>query len=92
VTNGGKIPTSAGWRQVEETYFNMLLLPLAACYRLARRLRRAEPRSDLLATPRRLDGVLDSPLRAEAALLRRAWRLPAGLSVLVIFGNPGGAG
>jgi len=84
--------TRAGWSRVEETGFNMLLLPIAACIRLAARLRGAPPRSDLLATPRWLDGPLELPLRAEAAILRRGWRLPAGLSLLAVFENrsPGG--
>jgi hypothetical protein len=77
---------------VEETHFNVLLLPLAACVRLAARLRGAPPRSDLLATPRRLDGLLEIPLRLEAAAIRRGWRLPVGLSVLAVFVNPSRAG
>ena len=82
--------TEVGWRPALETHFNALLLPLAACARVAARLRGAPPRSDLLATPRRLGRLLGLPLRAEAAVLRRGLRLPIGLSVLAVLVNPDG--
>jgi SAM-dependent methyltransferase len=84
---------AAGWTTERITYFNSLLFAPAAIVRLAGRMRR-RPRpagkSDLDLTPARLDGLLELPLRAEAALLRRGLRLPAGLSLLAILVNDGG--
>jgi SAM-dependent methyltransferase len=74
------------------SYFNSLLLPAAAAVRLAERIRR-EPRpgapSDLDRTPPSLNGVLELPLRVEAALLRAGGRLPAGLSLLAVLRREG---
>jgi SAM-dependent methyltransferase len=83
---------AAGWEPVRFTYFNSMLLPPAAAVRLAQRLRRrprvAPPRSQLHLTPSSLDPVLELPMRAEAWLIRRGVRLPAGLSLLGVFRNP----
>jgi SAM-dependent methyltransferase len=78
---------STGWVPVRLTYFNTLLLPLTAPYRVAQRLMpRLSPKSsNFAATPGWLDRALEQPLRAEAALLRRGVRLPAGLSLLGVF-------
>jgi SAM-dependent methyltransferase len=78
----------AGWEPALMTNFNLLLLPVAAAARLARRFaslrgRRGTPRSDLLRTPPALDGALQWPIRGEAAAIRAGIRLPAGLSLLV---------
>lgn len=78
----------AGWHRLDEFRFNSLLLPVAASFRLGARAIGSRPRSDLLATPRRLDRLLEYPLRAEAALIRRGWRFPTGLSTLAVFQNP----
>jgi SAM-dependent methyltransferase len=77
----------AGWTIERMTYFNTLLLAPAAAVRVARRLKRDTGRaeSDLAVTPRRLNGALEMPLRAEAALLRRGATLPAGLSLLAVL-------
>lgn len=82
------VALAAGWRTTRLTYFNSLLLPAAATVRLAERLRRRprQPgRSDLALTPPALNGLLELPLRAEAAYLRTGARLPAGLSVLAVM-------
>ncbi len=76
---------SAGWELVCATSFNALLLPLVAAHRLLARARAAEPRSDLLSTPRRLDALLGLPLRLEAEAIARGARLPVGLSRLAVF-------
>jgi SAM-dependent methyltransferase len=79
---------SAGWTVARLTYFNALLLPAAATVRLAGRLRRsARPpgHSDLDLTPGALNGLLELPLRLEAAYLRTGARLPAGLSLLAVL-------
>lgn len=88
---GGELGAAAeneGWRPVLETHFNSLLLPLVAIVRLAARARQVPPRSDLLATPRWADPVLEVPLRIEAALIRRSMALPVGLSLLAAFEKP----
>lgn len=81
---------AAGWREVDRTHFNTLLLAPAALMRWAERLpgRRPHGRSDLEVTPTALNSLLERPLRVEAAALRRGWRLPAGLSILVLLRNP----
>jgi SAM-dependent methyltransferase len=75
----------AGWQPVRATSFNTLLLPLVAAHRLIARARAAEPRSDLLSTPRALDALLGLPLRLEAEAIARGARLPVGLSRLAVF-------
>jgi SAM-dependent methyltransferase len=87
---------AAGWDPVSITYFNSILLPVAAGLRLAqratRRRRNAPPHSQLHLTPHRIDRVLEVPMRLEAALIRLGIRLPAGLSLLAVLRNPvGGA-
>lgn len=83
---------SEGWRTVLETGFNLFLLPLAACTRTMARIRHARPRSDLLQTPRWLDRVLEVPMRAEAAAIRRGRTFGFGLSLLAVFENSDEAG
>jgi 2-polyprenyl-3-methyl-5-hydroxy-6-metoxy-1,4-benzoquinol methylase len=79
----------AGWRLERRTYFNSFLLPPAALVRLVRRSRtHPTQRSDLDLTPRWLTPLLELPLRIEAALIRAGVRLPAGLSLLAVFGKP----
>jgi SAM-dependent methyltransferase len=77
----------AGWRPLRTTHFNALLLPAAAAWRLAERLRsnQAPPTSELQRTPSSLNWLLEQPLRAEAALLRSGRRIPAGLSLVGVF-------
>lgn len=77
----------AGWHPRRTTHFNLLLLPVAAAWRLAERLRPgpAPETSELQRTPAALNWMLEQPLRAEAALLRSGRRIPAGLSLVGIF-------
>ena len=78
----------AGWYHLRDSYFNSLLLGPAALVRLTRRRpRTASARSELDLTPGWLDGVLEWPLRLEAAALRGGARLPFGLSLLAVFAN-----
>ena len=77
---------AAGWEVERLTYFNSLLLPAVATVRLSERLRhRQVARSDLDLTPGSLNGLLELPLRIEAAYLRTGARLPAGLSLLAVL-------
>ena len=74
---------AAGWRPVTESYFNTTLLPPIA---LLRMLARRKPvgsaeRSDYQLTEGPLNRLLDLPMRGEAALIRRGWHLPAGVSI-----------
>jgi hypothetical protein len=62
------------------------------CARMIARARRVPPRSNLLATPRWIDPVLEVPMQLEAAVIRRGRTLPAGLSLLAAFENPGADG
>ncbi len=83
---------TAGWELVRMTSFNSLLLAPAAVVRMAQRQRGLEPNGDytpdLHIGPQWLNGVLERPLQAEAAWLRRGGTLPAGLSLLAVFRNP----
>jgi SAM-dependent methyltransferase len=74
----------AGWDLERETYFNAAVLAPAALVRLGRR--HGDPgRSELGMPPRGVDSALELTLRAEAALLRRGGRVPAGLSLLAVL-------
>jgi SAM-dependent methyltransferase len=77
-----------GWYHLRDSYFNSVLLAPAALVRLTRRQHHAaSSRSELDLTPGWLDGLLEWPLRLEAALLRGGARLPFGLSLLAVFTN-----
>ncbi len=81
---------TAGWRVEYDTHFNSLYLAPAALVRLAlRTVPEAQQRSELALTPSSLDSLLELPLRAEAALIRRGASLPAGLSLLAVLRTPG---
>jgi SAM-dependent methyltransferase len=81
---------AAGWHTLRDTSFNSILLGPIALVRWTGRLRSAQRRrSDLQLTPGALGALLELPLRAEAALLRRGVRLPAGVSILAVLRNPG---
>jgi SAM-dependent methyltransferase len=86
----------AGWRVRRMTSFNGLLLGPAAAVRLAERRRLREPDSDykpeLTLGPEWLNAALEQPLRLEARWLARGRTMPAGLSLLAVFENPGVAG
>ena len=85
----------AGWRVLRMTSFNGLLLAPAAAVRLAerRRLRDPDPdrdyKPDLMLGPEWLNSLLEQPLRLEARWLASGRTMPAGLSLLAVFENPG---
>jgi SAM-dependent methyltransferase len=81
---------AAGWRVERMTGFNAVYLLPAAAVRIARRDRDRDGRSssELALTPSALNGVLELPLRAEAALIARGMSLPAGLSLLAVLRAP----
>jgi SAM-dependent methyltransferase len=68
---------AAGWEPHVATHFNTLLLPAVVA---GRALRRGRP-GELEATPGWLDAPLSLPMRAEAKLIARGGRLPAGVSI-----------
>jgi SAM-dependent methyltransferase len=71
---------AAGWRAEVLTYFNSLLLPPIALVRLLAR-RRAAQRTDYQLTGGLVNRLLELPMRAEAALIERGARFPAGVSI-----------
>jgi SAM-dependent methyltransferase len=82
------VAQEAGWYHLRDSYFNSVLLAPAALVRLTRRRPHADcERSELDLTPGWLDGMLEWPLRVEAAVLRGGARLPFGLSLLAVFAN-----
>jgi SAM-dependent methyltransferase len=73
----------SGWRIERMTGFNVAYLGPAAAVRIARRgAPDQDGTSELALTPPVLNPVLELPLRAESALLRRGLDLPPGLSLL----------
>jgi SAM-dependent methyltransferase len=79
---------AGGWEPVAGTYFYSSLLAPVATVRMLQRLRalptpdeHGNGKSDLQLSPRRLNRMLELPVRAEAALIRRGASLPAGVSV-----------
>lgn len=81
---------AAGWRLERITSFNSVLLAPAAIVRLLER--NLHPGSnyvtDLHLGRRRLNRILEQPLRAEARWLSAGHTLPAGLSLLAVMRNP----
>ncbi|HEV3047260.1 MAG TPA: class I SAM-dependent methyltransferase [Solirubrobacteraceae bacterium] len=82
-----EVAERAGWRQARNTYFNSLLLPVAIMLRALDRLntKTTESSLDLWVPPAPLNWLLERPLAAEAALIKRGGRIPAGLSLLAVF-------
>jgi SAM-dependent methyltransferase len=74
----------AGWHVERMTGFNVFYLAPAALVRIVRRDGR-EGGSELELTPPRLDSLLELPLRAEAALVRRGANLPPGLTLMAVL-------
>ncbi len=72
---------AAGWNVVYATYFNSILLPVVAAARFATHGRSRSGHTDLDRTPAMLNGVLEQPMKFEAALVRRGARFPAGVSL-----------
>ncbi|MDQ6775783.1 MAG: class I SAM-dependent methyltransferase [Actinomycetota bacterium] len=84
----------AAWRVDRITSFNSLLLPAAAAVRVSQRYRLRNDNdhvSELRVGPHWLNGMLERPLRLEAALLGRGHTLRAGLSLLAVLENVAGA-
>ncbi len=77
----------SGWEPEALSYFNSLLLPPIAAVRLGQRLFPGEGADEELGTGR-LNGLLALPMRAEAALIRRGVRLPAGVSIAALCRAP----
>jgi SAM-dependent methyltransferase len=82
----GAATAESGWRTTEVTSFNASLLPVAAAVRTLHRRRRST--SELRLSPAALDSLLELPLAAEAAAIRRGVRLPIGLSLLAVVERP----
>lgn len=82
--------SDAGWKTQFTTYFNSILLPPAAIVRLVQRRSREQPkaRSDFEMTPAWMSGLLELPMRGEAAWVQSGRRLPAGLSLLALLAKP----
>jgi SAM-dependent methyltransferase len=84
-----RVAEQAGWRQLRTTYFNSLLLPVAIALRVLDRVNRAkttESSLDLWIPPAPVNWLLERPLALEAALIAHGGRIPAGLSLLAVFG------
>jgi SAM-dependent methyltransferase len=84
-----RVAEQAGWTQLRTTYFNSLLLPAAIALRVLDRVNRAkttESSLDLWVPPEPLNWLLERPLALEAALIARGGHIPAGLSLLAVFG------
>ncbi len=73
---------ASGWSALVSSYYYSAMLPAVAAVRAARRLgARENGRSDLSLTPPGLDRILELPVRAEATIVERGGRLPAGVSI-----------
>lgn len=74
---------------VSDTYFNSLILAPAAAVRWQQRLLPTARRpSDLERTSRAWNRWLEVPVAAEARLIARGTRIPAGLSLLCVLRRP----
>jgi hypothetical protein len=70
------------WEPLVRSYYYSAMLPGVAAVRLARRRRaHANGNSDLALAPPVLNTALQLPVRAEAKLIERGVRLPAGVSI-----------
>jgi SAM-dependent methyltransferase len=84
----GAAAGAAGWRVERLTGFNVAYLAPAALVRIVRRRTTTETSaaaSELALTPPSLNPALELPLRLEAALIRRGYDLPPGLSLLAVL-------
>jgi SAM-dependent methyltransferase len=79
----------AGWRPLVRSYFFSVLLPAVAVVRTVRRLAPGRRESsDLTLAPPALGRALELPVLAEAKLIERGVRLPAGVSVGMVCTAP----
>jgi SAM-dependent methyltransferase len=79
----------AGWDLRRTTYFNSLLLPAAVVLRILDRFSRqqtSESSLDLWVPPDHMNRMLERPLLLESRAIERGRRIPAGLSLLAVFG------
>ncbi len=83
-----RMVAQAGWQPVVRSYFFSFLLPAVAAVRTARRLAPGRGRSDLALAPAALGRALELPVLAEAKLIERGVRLPAGVSVGMVCTAP----
>jgi len=72
---------AAGWEPMVDSYFMTILLPAVAATRLLDGLTGRDPASDLERTPPMLNRLFEAPAGAEAAVIARGGRLPAGVSI-----------
>lgn len=78
----------AGFDVVKVTYWNFFLFPIAAAFRLGRRVGGKNPRSDLTGLPPVfVNRFLAFLLQAESSWLRR-FRFPIGTSVALVARKP----
>jgi SAM-dependent methyltransferase len=72
---------ASGWEPLVSSYFYSGMLPAVAAVRGLRKFRQdSNGRSDLALTPSAFNRLLELPGRAEARLVERGVRLPAGVS------------
>jgi SAM-dependent methyltransferase len=78
----------AGWTCLRTTHFNALLLPVAMAMRALETLNHGGTSSslDLWVPPAPINWLLQQPLSLEGALIKRHVGIPAGLSLLAVFG------
>jgi SAM-dependent methyltransferase len=78
----------AGWSVQRTSHFNSLLLPVAMMMRALEPLGSSSTSSslDLWVPPEPLNWLLRQPLQLEAALIGRGVCIPAGLSLMALFG------
>ena len=79
----GRLMHDAGFRPIKLSYCVTAPFPVAAAFRLVRRLFGSRGGSDMFEVPRALNSILTAVMRVEAALLRRV-NLPFGLSVVAM--------
>jgi ubiquinone/menaquinone biosynthesis C-methylase UbiE len=81
----GAAVAGAGFRVLETSYANSLLMPVALFkFRVWEPLTATEPKSGVVVPGAFLNQALEWPLKLEAWLLRRGWNLPLGQSILVL--------
>jgi hypothetical protein len=82
-----EVAERSGWRQLRNTHFNSLLLPVAILLRILDRFNRKTTESslDLWVPPGPLNWLLERPMAFEAGVIGRGGRIPAGLSLLAVF-------